>query len=93
MTECSHIIYDLQPDDWTRKIGVCFKSIYIKNDFQKFVISYENEFRGQPDFKIGDGKKLPQNTKNSPNIQKVCRFWLILIAYIRSVFYENHKLH
>ena len=54
MTECSHILCDL-----TRKVyGICFKSAlyHIKNNFQKFVISYENEFRGQPDFKIGDGK-------------------------------------
>ena len=59
MTECSHIIYDL-----TRKIGVCFKSaISIKNDFQKFVISYENEFRGQPDFKIEDGKSCQKTPK------------------------------
>ena len=35
----------------------------IKNNFQKFVISYENEFRGQPDLKIGDGKSCQKTPK------------------------------
>jgi len=42
-----------------------FKSAryHIKNNFQKFVISYENEFGGQPDFKIEDGKSCQKTTK------------------------------
>jgi len=36
---------------------------HIKNNFQKFVISYEIEFGGQPDFKIGDGKSCQKTPK------------------------------
>ena len=60
-----------------KKSGICFKSAiyHIKNDFQKFVISYENEFRGQPDFKIGDSKSCQKAPKIAKNFTVFGLFW------------------
>ena len=74
MTEWSRILCDL-----TRKVAYVLKlksAIYhIKNNFQKFVISYENEFRGQPDFKIGDSKSCQKAPKIAKNFTVFGLFW------------------
>ena len=81
MTECSHILCDL-----TRKVVYVLKVPYnIKNHFQKFVISYDSEFGGQSDFKIGDGKSC----QKTPKIAK--RFNVLGLSDLFSK--KNHKLH